>query len=50
MIKEGGDIVGFHGRYGLYLDAIGIYLQKITRPTLPEELEFDDQKSEEGGG
>ncbi|XP_070029993.1 mannose/glucose-specific lectin-like [Nicotiana tabacum] len=43
-------IVGFYRHAGSYLDAIGIYLQKITRPTLPEELEFDDQKSEEGGG
>ncbi|XP_075090037.1 uncharacterized protein LOC107786447 isoform X3 [Nicotiana tabacum] len=39
VIKEGGAIVGFHGRCGAYLDAIGVYLQKLTPPTLSKEPE-----------
>ncbi|XP_060194373.1 agglutinin-like isoform X2 [Lycium barbarum] len=39
VMKEGGAIVGFHGRSGLYLDAIGVYLQKLTPPTSPNEPE-----------
>ncbi|XP_075090084.1 mannose/glucose-specific lectin-like isoform X2 [Nicotiana tabacum] len=38
VMKEGGAIVGFHGRCGAYLDAIGVYLQKLTPPTLSKEL------------
>ncbi|XP_059279118.1 agglutinin-like [Lycium ferocissimum] len=37
VMKEGGAIVGFHGRAGVYLDAIGVYLQKLTPPTSPNE-------------
>ncbi|KAJ8532065.1 hypothetical protein K7X08_011988 [Anisodus acutangulus] len=48
---KGWDIVGFHGRAGSYLDAIGVYLQKlITSPTLPMEPKCDDEKFEEEGG
>nr|XP_009763421.1 PREDICTED: putative late blight resistance protein homolog R1B-12 isoform X1 [Nicotiana sylvestris]XP_009763428.1 PREDICTED: putative late blight resistance protein homolog R1B-12 isoform X1 [Nicotiana sylvestris]XP_009763437.1 PREDICTED: putative late blight resistance protein homolog R1B-12 isoform X1 [Nicotiana sylvestris] len=39
VMKEGGAIVGFHGRCGAYLDAIGVYLQKLTPPTLSKEPE-----------
>lgn len=42
VIKEGGAIVGFHGRAGSFLDAIGVYLQKFT--TRPKE---EDQKKVE---
>ncbi|XP_075090065.1 agglutinin-like isoform X3 [Nicotiana tabacum] len=38
VMKEGGAIVGFHGHCGAYLDAIGVYLQKLTPPTLSKEL------------
>ncbi|XP_075105260.1 jacalin-related lectin Calsepa-like isoform X2 [Nicotiana tabacum] len=39
VMKEGGAVVGFHGRSGAYLDAIGVYLQKLTPPTLSKEPE-----------
>uniref|UniRef100_A0A1S3ZGC2 Agglutinin-like n=1 Tax=Nicotiana tabacum TaxID=4097 RepID=A0A1S3ZGC2_TOBAC len=39
VMKEGGAIVGFHGRCGAYLDAIGVYLRKLTPPTLSKEPE-----------
>ncbi|XP_075088651.1 agglutinin-like isoform X1 [Nicotiana tabacum] len=41
VMKEGGAIVGFHGRSGLYLDAIGVYLQKLTPPTSTKEPEAE---------
>ncbi|KAL3372116.1 hypothetical protein AABB24_008582, partial [Solanum stoloniferum] len=37
VMKEGGAIVGLHGRAGSYLDAIGIYLKKLTSPKKDEE-------------
>ncbi|XP_019259608.1 PREDICTED: uncharacterized protein LOC109237713 isoform X3 [Nicotiana attenuata] len=39
VMKEGGAIVGFHGRSGAYLDAIGVYLQKLTPPASAQEPE-----------
>nr|XP_018633099.1 uncharacterized protein LOC108948452 [Nicotiana tomentosiformis] len=41
-MKEGVAIVGFHGRSGLYLDAIGVYLQKLAPPTLEKEPMVED--------
>ncbi|OIT19961.1 putative late blight resistance protein -like r1b-23 [Nicotiana attenuata] len=41
-MKEGVAIVGFHGRCGVYLDAIGVYLQKLTPPTLAKEPMVED--------
>ncbi|KAM3304679.1 hypothetical protein P3S67_011545 [Capsicum chacoense] len=35
--KEGGAIVGFHGRSGAFLDAIGVYLQHVTAPAQTEQ-------------
>ncbi|XP_070050884.1 mannose/glucose-specific lectin-like [Nicotiana tomentosiformis] len=32
VMKQGVAIVGFHGRCGAYLDAIGVYLQKLALP------------------
>lgn len=37
VMKEGGAIVGFHGRCGSYLDAVGVYLQKLR--TKPKEAD-----------
>ncbi|XP_055835642.1 agglutinin-like [Solanum dulcamara] len=42
VMKKGGAIVGFHGRCGSYLDAIGVYLEKLT----PEPKEADQTKVE----
>nr|XP_016489921.1 PREDICTED: putative late blight resistance protein homolog R1B-16 isoform X1 [Nicotiana tabacum]XP_016489923.1 PREDICTED: putative late blight resistance protein homolog R1B-16 isoform X1 [Nicotiana tabacum]XP_016489924.1 PREDICTED: putative late blight resistance protein homolog R1B-16 isoform X1 [Nicotiana tabacum]XP_016489925.1 PREDICTED: putative late blight resistance protein homolog R1B-16 isoform X1 [Nicotiana tabacum]XP_016489926.1 PREDICTED: putative late blight resistance protein h len=39
VMKEVGAIEGFHGRCGAYLDAIGIYLQKLTPPASAKEPE-----------
>ncbi|KAJ8530601.1 hypothetical protein K7X08_023482 [Anisodus acutangulus] len=38
VTKKSGTIVGFHGRAGSYLDAIGVYLQKLIL-TPPKEAE-----------
>ncbi|PHT28375.1 hypothetical protein CQW23_32054 [Capsicum baccatum] len=46
VMKEGGAIVGFHGRCGSYLDAVGVYLQKLTTPTTPKEQDDDQKKVE----
>ncbi|KAM3341812.1 agglutinin isoform X1 [Capsicum galapagoense] len=46
VMKEGGAIVGFHGRCGSYLDAIGVYLQKLTTPTTPQKQDDDQKKVE----
>ncbi|XP_055835643.1 agglutinin-like [Solanum dulcamara] len=45
VLKEGGAIVGFHGRYGAYLDAIGVYLQHVAAPEHSKPLK--DSKVEE---
>nr|XP_009622528.1 agglutinin-like isoform X2 [Nicotiana tomentosiformis] len=42
VMKEGVAIVGFHGRSGLYLDAIGVYLQKLASPTSTKEHTVED--------
>ncbi|XP_009768640.1 putative late blight resistance protein homolog R1A-3 isoform X2 [Nicotiana sylvestris] len=42
VIREGGAIVGFHGRCGAYLDAIGVYLQKLTPPISTKEPAVED--------
>ncbi|XP_009769147.1 putative late blight resistance protein homolog R1A-3 [Nicotiana sylvestris] len=42
VMKEGVAIVGFHGRSGLYLDAIGVYLQKLAPPTSAKEYMVED--------
>uniref|UniRef100_A0A1U7XDJ0 Uncharacterized protein LOC104232941 n=1 Tax=Nicotiana sylvestris TaxID=4096 RepID=A0A1U7XDJ0_NICSY len=42
VMKEGVAIVGFHGCSGLYLDAIGVYLQKLTPPTSAKEPMVED--------
>ncbi|OIT33046.1 agglutinin, partial [Nicotiana attenuata] len=53
VMKEGGAIVGFHGRSSWYLDAIGVYLQQVTtftqvekvvpkKPKIEETAEFHD--------
>ncbi|XP_075090066.1 putative late blight resistance protein homolog R1B-23 isoform X1 [Nicotiana tabacum] len=42
VMKEGVAIVGFHGRSGLYLDAIGVYLQKLAPPTSAKEPMVED--------
>jgi len=39
VMKEGGAIEGFQGRCGAYLDAIGVYLQKLTSPASAQEPE-----------
>ncbi|OIT07262.1 PREDICTED: putative late blight resistance protein homolog R1B-23 [Nicotiana attenuata] len=42
VMKEGVAIVGFHGRYGAYLDAIGVYLQKLAPPNSAKEPMVED--------
>nr|XP_033513540.1 putative late blight resistance protein homolog R1B-16 isoform X2 [Nicotiana tomentosiformis] len=42
VMKEGVAIVGFHGRSELYLNAIGVYLQKLAPPTLAKEPMVED--------
>lgn len=37
VIKEGGAIVGLHGLAGSYLDAIGVYVNKLTVPKKDEK-------------
>nr|XP_016463415.1 PREDICTED: putative late blight resistance protein homolog R1B-23 isoform X2 [Nicotiana tabacum]XP_016463417.1 PREDICTED: putative late blight resistance protein homolog R1B-23 isoform X2 [Nicotiana tabacum]XP_016463418.1 PREDICTED: putative late blight resistance protein homolog R1B-23 isoform X2 [Nicotiana tabacum]XP_016463419.1 PREDICTED: putative late blight resistance protein homolog R1B-23 isoform X2 [Nicotiana tabacum]XP_016463420.1 PREDICTED: putative late blight resistance protein h len=42
VMKEGVAIVGFHGRSRLYLNAIGVYLQKLAPPTSAKEPMVED--------
>ncbi|XP_075104930.1 putative disease resistance RPP13-like protein 3 [Nicotiana tabacum] len=42
VMKEGVAIVGFHGRSELYLNAIGVYLQKLAPPTSAKEPMVED--------
>ncbi|XP_070023413.1 horcolin-like [Nicotiana sylvestris] len=42
VMKEGVAIVGFHGRCGAYLDAIGVYLKKLDPPTSANEHMIED--------
>ncbi|XP_009772162.2 putative late blight resistance protein homolog R1A-10 isoform X2 [Nicotiana sylvestris] len=46
-MEEGGSIIGFHGRCGAYLDAIGVYLQKLTPPTVSKEPEAKNMEPNE---
>lgn len=34
----GGRIVGFHGRYGWYLDSVGVYLKALQKPDMSNSL------------
>ncbi|KAK7301735.1 hypothetical protein RJT34_12607 [Clitoria ternatea] len=36
----GGKIVGFHGRYGWYLDAIGVYMKSSQQPSPSKTLSY----------
>lgn len=36
----GGKIVGFHGRYGWRLDAIGVYMKSYQQPSLSKNLSY----------
>nr|XP_018628282.1 putative late blight resistance protein homolog R1B-16 isoform X6 [Nicotiana tomentosiformis]XP_018628283.1 putative late blight resistance protein homolog R1B-16 isoform X6 [Nicotiana tomentosiformis] len=47
VMREGGAIVGFHGRCGAYLDAIGVYLQKLTPPVSAKEPAVEDTETRE---
>ncbi|XP_009795367.1 putative late blight resistance protein homolog R1B-16 isoform X1 [Nicotiana sylvestris] len=42
VMEEGVAIVGFHGRSGLFLDAIGVYLQKLAPHTSAKEPMVED--------
>nr|XP_009770862.1 PREDICTED: putative late blight resistance protein homolog R1B-16 isoform X1 [Nicotiana sylvestris]XP_009770863.1 PREDICTED: putative late blight resistance protein homolog R1B-16 isoform X1 [Nicotiana sylvestris]XP_009770864.1 PREDICTED: putative late blight resistance protein homolog R1B-16 isoform X1 [Nicotiana sylvestris]XP_009770865.1 PREDICTED: putative late blight resistance protein homolog R1B-16 isoform X1 [Nicotiana sylvestris]XP_009770866.1 PREDICTED: putative late blight resistan len=42
VMKEGVAIVGFHGRCGAFLDAIGVYLQKLTPSASEKEPMVED--------
>ncbi|CAN4093860.1 unnamed protein product [Withania somnifera] len=46
VMKEGGAIVGFHGRAGSYLDAIGVHLQKLINTPTNSQKEDDQKKVE----
>ncbi|XP_060190491.1 mannose/glucose-specific lectin-like [Lycium barbarum] len=49
LTMKGWAIVGFHGRAGSYLDAIGVHLHKLTPPTLPMAPDQKSEEEEEGG-
>ncbi|CAN4093857.1 unnamed protein product [Withania somnifera] len=40
LLLKGGAIMGFHGRSGAYLDAIGVYVQHVIAPTQDEQIKL----------